>query len=366
LTLKSGDAGGVSDASGVVLLTSGTPGSATGTSGGVDIRPSDTFDTSGPGNIFIKSGKPAADTANVSAVTVVAGDSFGVDRNGGTLLLSPGNARGDGGSDVILRAVSGGQGAGSTARGGATFLKLNGIGDFIEAQRAVTIDATIGPGVGPASYPGLRIKSDPTLPVHAALVLDKQNADPSSPLEGAVYASSVTDKLSYFDGNGWEELSIKRVTALVSSSVRVADGAFDNFSLVVPANTLRVGTVLKFYFGGGYGSTGLPDSIRLIVASNPSAVVIAEASIVLDAGSQGSQFGMTVTSVIRTIGASGTMTTVSLGANFNGFAAPSGEGDVSVFNDQDIDTTVVNTFTFEVQALNFGTAVCHLANAEIL
>ncbi len=134
LTLKGGDSGDASSISGSVTITSGLPG-ATGPSGNITITTEDTIDGSDPGGVTIKPGKPGIDSASTGFASVSGGDATGTDRNGGVVVIEPGDGTGNGGGNVVLRGVTSGQGAGATVRGPANFLEINGLKNKLEASR---------------------------------------------------------------------------------------------------------------------------------------------------------------------------------------------------------------------------------------
>ncbi len=175
-------------------------------------------------------------------------------------------------------------------------------------------------GLSSSSY-GVVAEGDTTSPAKAALRVVPQNADPSSsPAAGDFSVSGGTGKISMHDGNVWGRY-VPVVFASGTPQSRTTTGIFNNFTFTVPANSLRVGSVIRVRAHGYVSSYG-SGTIRL--TSSLEGLELA------DSGAQtpvsGSRFIIECEAVVTAIGGAGVASAkangfVLLGAGTVGAAA---------------------------------------------
>jgi hypothetical protein len=197
----------------------------------------------------------------------------GTDLDGGDLTVSGGDATGDGSSDVTIQAATRGA-AGAAARVAEDYIKCDGdalSGPTTRGRVSVSKPTLVSTPSGSdadaltasasaADAHALVITGDPTSPVKSAMRLDNQDTDPSTATPGSIFRHGVTGQLAHRGATRFQNLdSVLGSTPTPSTSIAntATETAFDR-KITIPADALRVGTVLKFIASGEFTSTGTP------------------------------------------------------------------------------------------------------------
>jgi hypothetical protein len=318
LTLKGGDGVGAGGHGGDVFATGGQPAgtdanggfvvatggnaTGTGTGGGITATAGNGGPTGSGGSVVIDAGNSGASGGSAGILTAKAGDKtngqggtaalaggngLGTDEDGGQARIDSGSATGDGSADVALRAVDGGQGAGTTTRSPADYLRCDGSEKKIVISRDVDITPT-GTSRGP-------------------MRLGTITGQPATPTKGEFTLDETTGKLLVGDGTVWEWVGSRRAVTIADSSsihTTAAETAFDQ-KYTIPAASLRPGDRITLYASGEASKTGSPSVILRIKIDGQT---ISTATYALTSGIY---WEIESRMVVRAIGLTGTLQTLT-------------------------------------------------------
>jgi hypothetical protein len=281
------------------------------------------FDVTSGANFKIKSPEPAA-TSDVGGSLDIEGGDSGTDsnKNGGFVDVSGGKATGNGFSQVILKAATRGA-SGATIRTPENYLLARG--DLAKGSQwgvvqvakpfeafspsgssvsSILADATAGTGNA------IEAKADLTTPAKSALYLWPQDTDPSAPNTGGQYVNSASGQAAAYNNIASParfvnmNTLIKALTADGSSIVNTTTETLFAPAITLPADTLRVGSIIKVTARGEGGTNGGPPTLTLRVRLNGTSGphLFFSAKVI----STGFDWRLETEVTIRTIGASGT------------------------------------------------------------
>jgi hypothetical protein len=241
----------------------------------------------------------------------------GTDLQGGDLTLSGGQATGDGSSVVEIKAATRGA-AGASTRTPESYIQCNGdtlAGPTERGAILVSKKLAVGLASGDADAAeiatlgtghALAIGADITSPAKSALAITPQDADPSTaPANGDVYVNSDTDQLAHYSAALGRFQSVDSVVEqTVVDSAAIADTvgpAQFNQGHTIPADTLRVGSVVRVKAWGEYAITGSP-TLQIGAQFGTGAAV----GVAGDSRNADGDWSLELELIVRTIGAGGT------------------------------------------------------------
>ncbi len=289
------------------------------------------------------------DTAAITATGNGTGDGItgtGGATNGIGVFGTGGATNGDG-----VRGQGTGTGQGLDAIGGATSgdgaRGTGGAPNGVGVQGFGTGTGTGVSGIGGATGYGVVAQADTTTPVRSALRLVPQDTDPSTNLAGDVHAlhptSATHAKLAHFNGAEHERI-VPQVFAGTSEEVLVGGvGSTWADVYVIPANTLRVGSVIRVFATGATVGVADGGNVDYTVQLNDGGSVGPVRTSTIAIASAG-MFVIEGRWTVKTIGASGV-------ALFGGVASHGPEATPEVRNTSGTSgTTLDSTVAVTVQA----------------
>ena len=194
---------------------------------------------------------------------------------------------------------------------------FNNIGlDVTSAGTGAGINSTAG-DTGHA----IIVTADSTTPVSSALAISPQDTDPSSASQGDTYINSTSGGMSTYDGTQWRKIG-GLAHVVVADEARSTTGVFTGSQFTIPANTLRVGQVIKTraaYKVTTYSSGSIIAAIGFNGGA-PSGTVSRASAL-----NELAYVEMEIT--VRTIGASGSLVFSSIGT----FSAAGADGETTAF-----------------------------------
>lgn len=288
------------------------------------------------GKLDLEAGDSLVSGAGAQA-TIRGGSGKGLNVAGGDALVTTGSPTGNQSADTILQAAGGGS-SGTFFTPPEDYLRCDGADQRINALKRIE-----------ASYSG----SDRG-PVR---VVPRSGLPTTGIAAGEVAVDSAHgDKLQYYDGTVWEKLAIKDKVAVIDATQLVADGEFDNSALVIPANKLRVGDIIRLRFAGEANPTALTNyaiHIRLNGTTNILSCTMFNSVGNLIHWSAEAEF------VVTSIGGAGKLRGGMTAASDEGSTSPNATADAS--SGITIDTTAAATFECRFTQSNYGTADCFVA-----
>jgi len=304
----------------------------------------------GPGGQFL-GGSSGADGiistgrlafAGVSGIGGVTDNSIGVE---GTSSAAIGHGvKGTAtGSGVGVEGVSDVSGIGVRGDGNTSGIGVSGVG-------------------GSASGHGVTASADASSPVSSALAITPQDTDPSSSSAGDVYVNSVNGRMSVRGLNGFERVVTRSQVKTDVEEVGINSSGFNpvffptSGRVSIPANTLRVGSVIKVRVAGRIISN--PAQVGEIGFAFSNVTTGAVLDVRVRQGVAGNnEWVFTLMATVRTIGASGTISIAMDGSYGNGILTQAEAGSFTVDN-ATIDTTAVTNidvgFGFNITTNSVG------------
>jgi hypothetical protein len=180
-----------------------------------------------------------------SAVFGTGVNGFGVEGTSSTNI----GVKGTGGTNQCgVSGLGTGNGSGILGTGGSTSGSL-GVEGTSNATNGTGVKGTgtgTGYGVWGVGVDGHGVVAQSaTSPTKSSLLISPQSSDPNS-AKGSVYVNSTSGRISVSDGQTWHRLvgCVKHITDR-ASKVMGASVTEDVVGYEIPANTLRVGTVIK-------------------------------------------------------------------------------------------------------------------------
>lgn len=253
---------------------------------------------------------------------------------------------------TALKGTGNGTGAGVTGVGGATdgSYGVDGSSSATNGGGMRGTGSGTGPGVHGVSQngPGLKAEGDATSPAKEALLIVPQDADPSSPDAGGVYANATSKNLSAYDGQQWARLVGKVYGVSSGSAVSCPANSYANMAAFTGrAGSLRVGSAIRLK--GVFRPTsvvGLPNLALKVggtqVVDTPQFTSLTDNYAVFE-----------LEAIVRTLGASGTAFVVATSKTVNdGSTLTNRQGLVVVT----FDTTAAWTIAVECGAAEGGAA----------
>ena len=138
--------------------------------------------------------------------------------------------------------------------------------------------------------------------------LTPQATLPSAPVEGELAILDAANLLSYYDGSDWQNVS--PLVYRIAADSTVIDGAtaglqnFSNGAYTIPANTLRVGSVIRVRMLVFVSAFGASTNNDVVISIDGAATAGQDPRDTAPAGSQVLMQDLEIT--VRTLGASGT------------------------------------------------------------
>lgn len=320
------------------------------------------FDGATSADFTIKAPAPAATSDDGGDLLLEAGVAGSdADKNGGGVELSGGDATGSGFSVVSIKAATSGA-AGAAARIAEDYFVCDGSAGINGRLRSTKPLEIIGEA---ASTEGAIIHGDATLtasshavaasgkqssPVKSSLRVNSQSPDPTSGTTGSVSSHSLSGHLTHYNFFGsparFQNVDPLIKTLLADSGDIASTAAEVLFvtGVTIPANTLRVGSVIKVRAYGEAGITASPTLTIRVRVNGTAGPKILEASKVLGAACDWLVESLVT---IRSITAAGTF--VATGSAFFDESPISGTHMVlstgSASYVQAIDTTAANVIS---------------------
>lgn len=321
LDLFGGDGDGAVKDGGDVTITGGVAGGAVGTGG----------------SVVISGGVSNGAVGRVCEIG--GGDANGTDNNGGDLTVKAGQATGSGSGDVVLSAGKPGA-TGTALRAVSEFLRLDGsLGRLLASQRI-----ELG-------------HSDNT---RGLMRVTPVSGLPSAPVSGDVANDSdAGNKLAHYDGTNWEWLHRKRLVATTSVTIST-DIELTNTNYTIPADTLKVGDVIRCRFAGAYTPvSGVSLAINLLQSDSS----IITQGVLIFSGTTTINWVAEYEMVIRSLGVSGAMANSAM--TLSGIGTLDGSTTRESQTTRTINTTIANQIGLAPNGIS-GSLVCDKAIIEVI
>jgi hypothetical protein len=252
----------------------------------------------------------AANGDGVTGIGVGAGSGVkgtGGSSNGPGVEGVGGSANGDG-----LTGTGTGSGSGVVGTGGASN------GDGVEgvgtgSGRGVYGSGSDGAGVhgyATNNY-GVRAQGDPSSPAYAAMQIDPQDAEASTPTKGNIQVITANGKIVNYNGSAFER-QIPQNHAILADETETnystTPQEFATSKYTIPAGTLRAGSTIRVRFAANITLNGTNNKLYVSLYDGSTLFSVVSTAV---SGGTGAAFGEALFTV-RSTGATGAVRGIAL------------------------------------------------------